>query len=115
MEEVEQKRATGELLFLWLSVVLPPIVWAIQMEINYSLLRRACAAKSTVAMPMTTLAALAITVVTAVLAFVYSWPVAGVSTSARFVGALGLLSSAIFFAVILVQAVPVFMFHPCQL
>lgn len=109
-----QLRSHGQLV-IWLSVLIPPIVWAVQMEINYVLLRRACANERNIAMHLTMLAALAITIIAAVLAWASSWPLDRASGSTRFAGILGFLSSALFFAAILAQGLATLMFHPCQL
>jgi hypothetical protein len=115
MSELERRPTTNEQMLLWATVLLPPIIWAVQMEINYAFLRRACSAQRNVAMPLTTLVALALTILTAVLAWTSAWPFNRVASSTRFVGILGLLSSAIFFATILAQGLATLMFHPCQL
>src|SRR5258705_13555314 len=100
MARSERQSSTYGQLVIWLSVLVPPIVWAVQMEINYALLRGACASDRNVAMHLTTLVALAITMIAAVLAWGSSWPFDRASGSTRFVGILGFLSSAIFFTTI---------------
>ena len=109
-----QGGASGQLVG-WLSVLIPPIVWAVQMEINYALLRRACASDRNSGMHLATLVALAITLMAAVLAWGNSWPLDRASSSDRFLGMLGLLSSGIFFTAILAQGLATLMFQPCQL
>jgi hypothetical protein len=115
MSELKKRSRTSELQILWLSVLLPPIVWAVQMEINYSLLKRACVGNQTLALKVTMLVSLAITILSAVVAWAFSWPSTAESKQIDFVGKLGLFSSAIFFGVTLAQGTAAVMFHPCQL
>ena len=115
MSEFKTRLQTHERQILVLSVLIPPIVWVVQMEINYSLLKRACMVDQTLALQVTALISLAITILSAVVAWAFSWRSSVESKESKFVGNLGLLSSAIFFAVILAQGTAAMMFHPCQL
>jgi hypothetical protein len=85
------------------------------MEINYSLLKRACMVQHSIALYGIALVALAITIMSGVVAWVFSRRLGAESRQVEFVGQLGLLSSGIFFVVILAQGTAAVMFHPCQL
>jgi NhaP-type Na+/H+ or K+/H+ antiporter len=111
-----------EILVLWAGVLLPPIVWAIQMEINYALVRRACSTERNLALYAVTIMALALTLVSTLISWStwrksgMGWPseAADARTRKSFLSVLGLLSSAMFFLVILAQGIATVFFHPCQ-
>jgi hypothetical protein len=104
------------------SILLPAMVCAVQMELNYALVRHACSANRTLSLQLVTIVALALTMIAAVIAFVswrrtgVEWPseAADFATRVRFLSALGILSSATFFLVILAQGIATVVFHPCQ-
>jgi hypothetical protein len=105
------------------SILLPAMVCAVQMELNYALVRHACSANRTLSLQLVTIVALALTMIAAVIAFVswrrtgVEWPseAADFATRVRFLAALGILSSATFFLVILAQGIATVVFQPCQL
>ena len=111
------------LLGLWTGVLLPPTVWALQMQINYVLVRKACAQGSTVGLYVVTIVALAAAVLSALIALTNwrrsgpAWPngAADLLSRSRFLAVLGLLMSAMFFVVILAQGIATVVFPPCQL
>ena len=105
---------------LWVGLLLPPLVWAGQMQINYVLVRYEC----TVGKKLLMLGVVAVALVLIFLAFVTAFlnvQLPGfveegfVASRKKFVAAIGLLSSAIFFLVVLAQGIAVVVFHPCQL
>jgi hypothetical protein len=104
------------------SILLPAIVCAVQMELNFALVRHACSANRTLGLQLVTIVALALTTIAAVIAFMswrrtgVEWPseAADFATRVRFLSALGILSSATFFLVILAQGIATVVFHPCQ-
>lgn len=113
---------TSSQLLLWTGVLLAPIVWATQMEINYTLVPYACMTGHRVALYLVTLVALILAAMGGFISW-RNWQEAGrewpsdagdARTRSRFMGVLGLLSSAIFFLVILAQGIPDFILHPCQ-
>jgi len=114
-------KTSGQLL-LWTGVLLAPIVWATQMEINYLLVPYACMSGHRVALYLVTLVALVVAATGGFVAW-RNWQEAGgelpddagdARTRSRFMGVLGLLTSAMFFLVILAQGIPDFILHPCQ-
>jgi hypothetical protein len=115
MKGINTQPRTHELQILWLTVLLPPIVWALQMEINYVLIRRACAAERSTSLLVTSLAALVLIVLSAIVAWPYSWRLRPESRPTEFVGLLGLLSSGMFTVAILAQGLAAILLHPCQL
>jgi hypothetical protein len=117
-----QKHSAG-LVALWIGVLLPPIVCAIQMETNYVLVRQACAAHRSLALYVVAVGAMAATILCGALSartwkrFGSVWPTgaADVATRVRFISVLGMMSAVISFLVILAQALASFKFDPCQL
>ena len=113
---------TGGQLLLWTGVLLAPVVWATQMEINYLLVPYACMTGHRVALYLVTLAALILAAAGGFIAW-RNWQEAGrewpddagdARTRSRFMAVLGLLTSSMFFLVILAQGIPDFILHPCQ-
>ncbi|HKP72773.1 MAG TPA: hypothetical protein VJT82_07540 [Pyrinomonadaceae bacterium] len=118
----ELKRA-GELFAEWTGLLAAPTAWALQMQVGYTLVPWACAHdEQAVSLHVVTVVAL---LMTAGGAFV-SWRVwrktgrewpggeGGAVGRSRFMAVLGLLTSAIFFLLILMQGVASFIVHPCQ-
>lgn len=108
---------------LWVSILWPPVAWAIQMQLNYLLVRRACSVGSKFALYGVTILALATVVFAAALAFT-DWKFLAARSEvqapmvlmrSRFMAGLGLLIGAMFFVVIFAQGLASIIFHPCQL
>ena len=122
-EEVTTFYSWRGTLNLWVSILLPPVVWAIQMQLNYVFVRRACSAGNKVALYSVSIVALATVIFAAVLAlmdwrFLSARPddrASMILVRSRFMAALGLLISAMFFVVIFAQGLASIIFHPCQL
>ena len=114
---------TAGLMALWTGVLLPPLVTAAEMEINFVLVRQACAAQRNLALYAIVIAALVVVALSGLAcAFVWrrrgaTWPSesADVVTRARFISVLGMMSSAISFALILAHGMATLKFDPCQL
>jgi hypothetical protein len=121
-EDEKQLSVVREMTPLLGSILMPAVVCAVQMELNYALVRHACSANRTLVLNLVTIVALALTTLAAVIAFVswrrtgIEWPseAADFATRVRFLSALGILSSATFFLVILAQGIATVVFHPCQ-
>ena len=108
---------------LWIGVLMPAVIWAVQMQLNYWAVRGACVRASNARLYSVTLIALLLIAVSEVCA----WVAAGrtdarkrvewgaVVSNSRFMFALGLLSGAVFFIVVLAQAIAAIVLHPCQL
>ncbi len=107
---------------LWVLVVVPPIIGAIQMQANFVLVRQACSAQGNVSLYVVTIVAAALIVATAIVAVVIwkragvVWPGDGedVATQVRFISVLGMLSSAMTFLMIVAQGIATIGFDPCQ-
>jgi hypothetical protein len=107
---------------LWTGLLVPPIVWAIQMQVNYVLVSQLCQQGNSWPVYLVSLPALLITLA----AGFGSWRawarVNGVRSDdgarpasvARFMAVLGVMTSALFSLVIIAQAVPSFILHGCQ-
>jgi hypothetical protein len=121
-EQIEKSNTAREALALWVGVLLPPIVWGVQMEINYALVRRACSSERNTILYAVTIVALVLTLFAAGVSWGTwkksgaGWPTesADPGTRLRFLSVLGLLSSGIFFLVIAAQGIATIFFHPCQ-
>ena len=109
--------------WLWLLVVIGPAILAIEMQTNFVLVRQACSAQRRVALYVVVVVAMLLTIATIMIA-VSLWRRAGVmwpteavdlANRIRFISALGVLSSAMSFIVILAQGIATMHFDPCQL
>ena len=108
---------------LWLLVVLAPVIVAIEMQINFVLVRQACSVQRNVGLYAVAVVAMVLTVVMVLVAF-RVWKRVGVNweieasdlaTRVRFIALLGILSSAMSFLVIFAQGIATVQFDPCQL
>ena len=106
---------------LWIGLLVPPAIWAIQMQLNYWAVRGACVRESNVRLYAVTILALLIIVASAFTA----WSTGGRSqerqngetaiSNGGFMLALDLLCGAIFFLAVLAQGIAATVFNPCQL
>jgi hypothetical protein len=118
----DQASALKEMIPLVGSILLPALIWALQMEVNYALVRRACSAQRSASLYLVTVAALLLTAISMAIAWSSwrrsgkRWPneFADVATRIRFLAVLGLLMSSTFFLVILAQGIATVFFYPCQ-
>jgi uncharacterized protein YqgC (DUF456 family) len=121
MTENDNQNSAGGEAWLWIGLLLPPIAWALQMQINYWMVRGACARGSSVRLLAVSLIALLLVGVAAFSAWLgrrrfRADPVARVGTLRKqFLGNLGLFSSGIFLLAIVAQAIGALIFQPCQL
>lgn len=107
---------------LWFGLLAPPIVWAIQMQANYSLVPFECSGGSRLPLILTSSVAFVVSCLAGVIAF-RNWRRLGAewpddaSGFARplFMAALGLLVSPMFSLVIACQIIATIVFHPCIL
>jgi len=104
----------------WVGLLLPPVAWAVQMQILYVLVRPECTSGRKLAMLVAVCLALAAIFIAFISAFLnYQLPALADESNTRsrqkFMAGLGLLSSAVFFLVTLAQGIAVIVFHPCQL
>ena len=108
---------------LWTLVVAAPVIVAIEMQANFVLVRQACSVQRNVALYAVIIVAMALTVATAVIAFLLwrvegtTWPTEAtdLSSRVRFIAVLGILSSVMSLLVIVAQGIATVLFDPCQL
>ena len=108
---------------LWLLVVVGPLLVAVEQQANFVLVRQACSMQRNVALYAVVIAAIVLTIVTAIIG-VSIWRRAGtdwpteagdLANRIRFISVLGILSSAMSFLVIVAQGIATINFDPCQL
>jgi hypothetical protein len=106
----------------WYGVLGGPIWWAMQLQANYSLVPQAC---KTGDMKWVHISSV-VFILLALSAVAWAWidwrtakrtsPISREDAEARsaFMGMLGMLTSSLFTLLILTQAIPTFIFDPCQ-
>ena len=107
---------------LWLLIVAAPVIVAIEMQINYVLVRQACSVQRNIALYAVIVVAAVLTVAIALIALAVwrvegiIWPTESTELSARirFIAVLGMLSSGMSLLVIVAQGIATVMFNPCQ-
>ena len=113
---------SGGLFALWAGVLVGPAVWLVQFQTNYTLVSLTCNHGGKWALHAVSVVALLLTAGAGVLAW-GNWRDVGGGTRSkewgvvprsRFMSALGLLVSGMFFLVILAQWVASWVFGPCQ-
>src|SRR4051812_22944736 len=113
LEQQEDSNTAREALAVWVGILLPPIVWGVQMEINYALVRQACVLERKAALYLVTGVALLLVLVAALVS-ASKWKESGAGwpnessdprTRLRFLSLLGLLSSGLFFLAIAAQGI----------
>ena len=118
---VEERQATTPKA-LWVIMVVGPIITAIAMQLNYVLVRHACSAQRTVALYGVTLLAMALTIVSIIVAGGIwkraraTWPGDDddLATRVTFIAIVGMLLSVISLHVIVAQFIATIVFDPCQ-
>ena len=108
---------------LWVGVLLPPVIWALQMQINYWAVRGACARGGNNRLYSVTSIALLMIIFSGLVAWIgarrssaggrVEW--GALVSSSRFMFALALLTCAIFFMAVMAQGIAAIVIHPCQL
>ncbi|HBB87649.1 MAG TPA: hypothetical protein DC047_08555 [Blastocatellia bacterium] len=108
---------------LWMGALLPPIIWAAQMELNYWAVRGACVRGSNLRLFFVTLVAVLVIAFSGLCAWIgarrsgagerVAW--GALVSNSRFMLALGLMSGVIFFIAVLAQGIAAVILHPCQL
>ena len=104
-------------------IVAAPVIVAVGMQANFVLVRQACSAQRNLALYAVILVAIALTLATAVIAFMVwkvegtNWPREATDLSSRigFIAVLGLLSSGMSLLVLIAQGIATVLFNPCQL
>lgn len=122
-QEAEARPRMGVNACLWIGVLLPPLIWAIQMQLIYWAVRGACVRESNIRLYSVTTVALLLIVGSGMCAWFGSGRSRGreqaewgaVISNSRFMFALGILSCAVFFLAVIAQGVALTIFNPCQL
>ena len=105
---------------MWIGLLGAPFVWLMQMQALYLLAVWICRGGKSL-LYLTTLIALALVACVWFIAWRswqrtgHNWPgdEGGVLPRSRFMAVLGVLTSALFFLLILAQGIANFFFHPC--
>jgi hypothetical protein len=110
------------ILALWLGLLAAPLAWFVNQLLSYSLVLWACSTGRQYTLHLVTLAMLLLAAAGGVIAW-RAWRQAGrewhneaggVLPRSRFMAALGILLSSLFFLVILAQGIPSFILHACE-
>jgi hypothetical protein len=121
MMDQEQQETTPKA--LWTLIVAGPVIVAIEMQANFVLVRQACSAQRSVVLYVVIIVAMLLTIATILVAMSLwrragtAWPTEAIDLAnrIRFITALGILSSAISFLLILAHGIATVLFDPCQL
>ena len=108
---------------LWIGLLVPPAIWAIQMQLNYWAIRGACVRGSNVRLYAVTVVSLLIVALSAFTAWSsgtraqerHKGKDETAASSRGFMLELDLLCCAIFFLAVLAQGIAAALFNPCQL
>lgn len=122
VEMVQEGQATTPRA-IWMLVVAAPLIVAVEMQTNYVLVRQACSMQRNIALYAVIVVAMILTIAAAMMGIsiwrragaVWSTEGSDVESRVRFIGMLGILSSAMSFLVILAQGIATVHFDPCQL
>lgn len=103
---------------LWFGFLGPPVIWAIRLSASYALVPLVCRMGWSWLINVVTLAALAGITLAGAVAY-GSWRRAGHASEPgrarriRFMGLVGMLIAALFFAVVVAEGLANFMVEPC--
>jgi len=110
------------LLALWLGLLAAPVAWLVNLLLSYSLVLWACSTGRQYTLHLVTLAMLLVAAGGGLMAW-RAWQQAGsewhneaggVLPRSRFMAAMGILLSGLFFLVILAQGIPSFVLSACE-
>lgn len=110
------------LLRLWAGLLVAPLAFLLNLQVNYTLTQKLCPGGPLLILHLMTLCFLLLAAGGAFIAWREweragrKWPdeAADRTTRNRFMGAVGLLMSVLFFLIIVAQWIPQFIFSPCQ-
>ncbi|HEX8775632.1 MAG TPA: hypothetical protein VF735_18825 [Pyrinomonadaceae bacterium] len=117
----KQGQSAG-LLALWAGVLVAPMAFLSNLQVNYTLAQKLCPGGHTSLLHLMTIIFLVIAAAGGLVAW-RNWERAGrrlpdeaedTSTRDRFLGSLGVMISALSFLIIVAQWIPQFIFNPCQ-
>jgi hypothetical protein len=122
-QEGQARPSMGVHAGLWVGVLLPPVIWALQMQINYWAVRGACARGGNTRLYFVTGIALLVIICSGFSAWIgarrssasgkVEW--GALVSSSRFMFSLALLLGAVFFMSVMAQGIAAIVIHPCQL
>lgn len=118
----EDLKSGGAAAALWCGILLGPIAALCQLEANYALVLWACGASRDWPLHLVSVIAILITLFAGLMAY-RIWKRVGAGWDdegpgavprARFMAAIGMLTSLVMFLVIIAQWIPVFIYGSCQ-
>jgi len=103
---------------IWAGFLGGPIAWTFQLCINYALVTWACHHQQLWPLHLVNVLCALAAIAAGLLAWRTKHELIGsdmlASERSRFLGTVGLLSSAFFFLLIIVESIPVMVFDPCR-
>lgn len=120
-ESAHELSRDSSLLSQWMGVLLAPSAWFVQLQTSYLLVFYACSSRNHFTLHLATLLFLLLSAAGGFIAW-SNWRRAGrkwpdehatPASRTRFMAVLGLLTSALFFLLILTQGIPSFFLEPC--
>jgi hypothetical protein len=107
---------------LWMTIFTGPIVWLLNLQANFTLAPWACAFGWKLTLHLISAIALCISAGSGIIAWIewrrlnLEWPgeAGGIAGISRSLAMSGVLLSAMFFLVILAQAIPQFILEACE-
>ena len=117
----EFKQPVGKL-WLWLGLLIAPLVFLLHLEVNYSLVTQLCQSAHKIAMHLVTLAAVLVSTVGGFIAW-RNWQETGrklpgeggsIIEPSRLMSAVGVFISLLFIVILVAQWIPQFIFDPCH-
>lgn len=108
--------------WLWLGFLLPPTVWAIQLQTIYLLIEYGCTTENFSWIHIVSVASLALSIFGGLVSW-HNWmkaggewksEEAGATARSRFMAILGVLTAALFTVVIFAQWLPALLGVPCE-
>ena len=121
-DEAREGKANTASYASWLTLVFPPAVWAIQMQLNYWLIRGACARGSNRALALATAISVTVVAIEGLFCWIV-WQRLKVAWSndrnhedsrERFMALLGALVAGMFLLAIIAQGLASVFIAPCQ-
>jgi len=108
---------------LWVGMLAGPLLWLIQLEVNYALVPWVCSEKASYILHISSLIFLLLALTVAMISW-QNWRKAvhtgpedtpgGIQGTGRLMAGVGFMSSILFFLIILAQSIPSFILDPCQ-
>jgi hypothetical protein len=119
--EEEFKEPVGKL-WLWLGLLIAPLVFLLHLQVNYSLVTQLCQSSHKIAIHLVTLAAVLVAAAGGFIAW-RNWQETGrklpgegggIIEPGRLMAAVGVFISLLFIVILVAQLIPQFIFDPCH-